>query len=372
VGTWLYDKNADRDGPLQSSPGNTAVQEHFYSVILPDGTRDTRLDDLLRDTESASAPIIAKLLDRQPLSYEERDLVAHFMGLSMVRVPAYIDAFVKSCAAMEKETMRLLARRPEFIPHMMARLTERGEAPRLEVLRKVQKIFAEGTFELHDPTRGVALQALGGIATLGATFCEMSWTIFTARGGRYPFVTGDNPVWFESPTAPAQPGAHALLAPGIEVSFPLSRGAVLVAGWGGPPVEYLPASDSLMSTVNHRTIAAAQRWVYAPVRSDALLNLVRRYRGSGRQAIVNSFETAARQDQHGRQTAGFVRVMTVPSGTVTPRRSLRPPGRTCVPDRRQIAVERMNQVRAFRRDARADAAASTRSGEGASVDSPAS
>ncbi len=296
-----------------------------------------------------------KILNRQTISYDERELLSQFMGLSMVRVPAYMDAFVKSSAASEKENMRLFAGDPNFVARMMARLSERGEMPNRDVLARVQRKFAEGQFELVDNTRGVAVQAIAGFPTFGAIFHQMSWTIFTVRSSRYRFVTGDNPVWFESPTASREPGSDALLAPGVEVSFPLSCDAALVAGWGGSALEYLPASESIVRTVNHRTIAAAQRWVYASESSEGLLVLVRRYRGSGREMVVSSFSTNQAQRPRGRQTLGFVGVMNVVTGPATPKRSVRPAGRICKPDRRAIAMERVDQVRDVITQARAQA-----------------
>jgi hypothetical protein len=354
---WLYDKEGDGDEPLSSSPSNTAVQEHFYSVILSDGTRDTKLDDLFHHFETDSAPSITKILSRQALSFEERDLLSQFIGLSMVRVPAYMDAYVRMSAASEKENIRLVARDPAFVSRMMARLTEQGDPPARESLVRAQRMLAEGRFELDDKSRGVAVEAILGFSTYGAIFREMSWTILTVRNGRYRFVTCDNPVWFESLTTSTHPADNALLAPPIEVSFPLSRDSALVAGWGGPPIEYLLASENVVRTVNHRTIAAAQRWVYAAERSEGLLTLVRRYRGSGRQMVVSSFPTISSAPSRGRQTLGFVGVMNVVSGPPTPRRSVRPGGRICKPDRRGIAMENVEGVRDFIAQERARARA---------------
>ena len=303
---WIYDKEAELSGHRDAAARDIAVEKHFYSVPMPDGTRDASLENVLQEFENLAAPVTKKLILREALTAADRDLFATFLAMSMVRVPAYIEGFAKASAATLKEVMRLLALRGDFVSRFGTILSKDGTTPERSALERARQWFIDGTYEL-EPNRALCLQAMQGVEAYTPFFREMSWSVFVIRGGRYRFVTGDNPLWYENPSgAPDQPLSHGLSAYGIEVTFPLSRDVALVAGWPGPDIEYISASENVVKSVNLRTIKAAQRWIFGPARSDELYKRARAHRGSGRRTHIGSLPAPDHDERRrGRTTVGL-------------------------------------------------------------------
>ena len=72
-----------------SAVGETAVEGHFYSGDLDDGTKDTWIETHLAEIESRAAPVYEELLrGNTPYQSQARMDFAHFLGLMFSRTRA--------------------------------------------------------------------------------------------------------------------------------------------------------------------------------------------------------------------------------------------------------------------------------------------
>ena len=84
---WVYDRQADKY--RHQTPQNTGVIGHYYSIAGPDGEKDTELEGVLAQVESAAKPIITKVTERQEISEQEKADLAHFVAWLYARVPDF-------------------------------------------------------------------------------------------------------------------------------------------------------------------------------------------------------------------------------------------------------------------------------------------
>lgn len=270
---WVYDKVSGR--VMQSSPRKAGLERHFYSFSQADGMRDsTNVENALASIENQAAPVLRKLMAKEPLDNRERSIVAYFAALTLVRVPAFRSAVEKFEAEVLKRAAQLMAGRGGFdsIPVATTARTAVGRAK--EALKR-------GEFEVVvSPER--SLKALLVAEKVASVVHQMTWVVVGTKG-KLRYVTSDNPITYDipEPSAPAAP--IGLTHPKVELTFPLSATKVLVGHWQGPhPALYrAKATENMVRAINRQTVAGARRFVFASERSDPLANLVARHRDSG-------------------------------------------------------------------------------------------
>ncbi len=263
---WQYGK--DSTGPTRVSPRAATAEENFYSIPRPDGTWDASIEDALEKVEAKAAPALLRLERDESASGDDREIIAYFVGLLLFRVSA-----IANHAKEEDARFNTVEGAIQFI---------QKDRRLLEQIYSKDKVddFVQ---ELRD--RGVGLTAvpkhhLGILAKsplkAAKTICSMCWQVCRACDGHF-FVTSDNPAF------PRRP--HRLLDPGIvgiqrddlqvELGFPLSRGAYLLATWKPLPSSHTGTVTWLrVRELNRRTVLSATNYVFSPQPSREIEALV--------------------------------------------------------------------------------------------------
>ncbi len=102
---------------------------------------------------------------------------------------------------------------------------------------------------------------------------DMKWAVLVNRGGN--FVTSDDPVTVLRPQSIRKHGANAIgSAPGLlyddsELTLPLSKERLLLAGWQLNEDSYLDAPDDIVEKLNHRTITKSSEKIVAKSQEQA-------------------------------------------------------------------------------------------------------
>ena len=111
---WTYDKLSGR--VWSASPDETAVETHFYSAELPDGTMDTRLEDVIGKIEDAAAPVYTALLEGKiPGPSQERSAFARFVGLMYARTRAMRRMAGETAARLAQINLYFTGRHPQGV-----------------------------------------------------------------------------------------------------------------------------------------------------------------------------------------------------------------------------------------------------------------
>lgn len=81
-GFWVYRRG--QGTPVWLPPESVSIRKHFYSYTDATGKRNTDMEDLLGQLESAVAPIIRELTAPHPRIASERELMrlAFFMAIA--------------------------------------------------------------------------------------------------------------------------------------------------------------------------------------------------------------------------------------------------------------------------------------------------
>jgi hypothetical protein len=188
------------------SPRDAGVRSGFYNEPSPEGTRNV-LDPGMAPLEDKAIQIIRTARERWPLCPDDRVLLAEFIGLQLVRGPAWrdrLDEYIESGLA---EQASIDAGRP------------RSEA-------------SASAAALREPAqRNRAL--LDHVRVAGSLFNNMHWTLLVAE--RPLLFTSDHPV-VPVPLAPASRALPTALPMGgltqsMEFRFALTPTMLLVLSW---------------------------------------------------------------------------------------------------------------------------------------------
>jgi Protein of unknown function (DUF4238) len=267
---WQYDKQTLSVRSI--SVRDAALEKHYYSFVDEDGKRDSAtIENELEKVENVCAPIHRKLLSATPLTNEERSEFAVFMGLMMTRAPVLRLNYERMAAEVVKRLTQSRARAGAFDDIL-------SEGPQ-EVADILRGAIDRGDFDV-DVLPQISLDVIPLATTFGHIIEQMCWVLLEVRGGRYRLVTSDNPLVYSDPSHDSSsPYGYGLNSPNVEVTFPLSLNVVLVCGWRASHNGKLfrrSASEAKVAMINKRTIADAQRFVYASEQSEGLLKIVRR------------------------------------------------------------------------------------------------
>jgi hypothetical protein len=259
---WVYD--IEKREFRSQTPHGTGVQRHYYSVTLPNGTKDARLETEFSEVEGCAISIIKKVEARQDLTNEERSALAYFLALLKVRVPQFEDTFNQSQEQLFRMATRMLLdndrRAQEAIDQFQK---ETGKT--ISMSGKEMAEFAS------DPTRcrfvldrrHSLILSLKMADALAPDFHRMEWT-FVHSPNNTSFLTTDAPYTItpppnagKGPTAMGYGYKHI----GTKKIMPLSAKTAVVMGDPGSDTIHCDLDDNGVFSINCGLASDAFRYV---------------------------------------------------------------------------------------------------------------
>lgn len=257
---WLHEPGS---GWEKRAPKNAAERTGYYAFPDSEGNQSEEAERMLSRVEDTAAQILRNLLAERSLSVQARAEFALFIALMQARIPGQVEHIAEAMAETMRRVIALLgdvgARDPAELKSYLERVAREIGEPRL----------AEMPVEAFDPSKyTISVQryaavgmALSVVADLSHFIAAMGWTLFISRSAG-PFITSDYPVGVVDPVAQS-PRSGLGLRP-VEVSFPLSSGMALVAGWRHPwSMHWRLADEAVVEQINLRTALRA-RQLFAP------------------------------------------------------------------------------------------------------------
>lgn len=272
---WVYDAHADE--PRSSIPDNEAVETDLYSVIRPDGTRDTRIEEGLAQIEDVGAPLLVKLIGGEvPEGQDRFDLSALLASIHLRS-----DTMRQQFADFEGRTLALAGKMlvdhdgawDSFVQHQAKlgkTLTDDD--------RKRQREFIHdpSRYEIHLRKDGLFVP-LATISTVAKLLHEMNWTIMKAPAGEF-FVTSDNPaVLFIAGPDGRSFYRGGFGSKGAEFTIPISPGKLLLAHWIEDVTPDHQCDRETVRRLNRMRASYAERAIYADRKFGGLSRLAQKY-----------------------------------------------------------------------------------------------
>jgi hypothetical protein len=285
---FVYQRNSEK--MFRSIPDEAAKRRNYYSVPLPDGSHDDRVDVMITALESQAMPSLRKIRARNyKLSTFERALLATFIGFQEVRTPWTRKMFHQIEEHTTTTTMHFAANQPGYLEQVFQQMKAEGN-PADVTPDELRDALREGRIKAQAlPHAGVDLVVSMG-TFLGNFYTRMLWTVL--RAGEGEFVTSDAPVVRRDPEFKGGLYGGGLSSPTAQMWFPLSKTTCLIISHDTdgenrffqllaagrkqeaeavqrtlPPIRERDAEKSLVDSVNHQTITNADRFVFSPFES---------------------------------------------------------------------------------------------------------
>ncbi len=267
---WIYDTNAETI-EAKGTKGAASVED-LYAWNQTDGTTDfqTVEDYFSRLVENDAAKVIRKLLERAFLSTEEVHHFFRFVAAQLCRTPAFFSRITESMAPIMQEMCERMAKHDSgFRERLTQRLATDGTTQ--EQIDDLLSAMGSGKMQVKPGREFVMQQGLKLIEDMAGHFSTMRWCFFDVPANDPDLIIGDHPVTLHDPD-PASDGRKpfGILSPQVEILLPLSPRMIACARWDGP-VSYGELEPGAVVVANHRTMRAAQQYIYASYGSEPLL-----------------------------------------------------------------------------------------------------
>lgn len=262
----------------KAAPKTVAFSNYYYAFIKANGEVDQEsFEEILSDVEGAAGAITRALIDRRPLSREEKENYAGFLAVMVLRVPGFRQKIEEAMGNVALQMGKFMASVPWVFNEMTDWLEANGkfdsEGTSREELGRL--ILADDYKMTVEPQ--ASLRVFTHIGEMASVFADMHWSFVEAPSGKH-FITSDNPVSvLNTETHAFIPYIAGMLDPKVEVAFPITRDLGLLARWIEKPDTYCEGSSWRVTKINQRTLVNAQREAYACEKSPALRRFVDEY-----------------------------------------------------------------------------------------------
>lgn len=214
---------------------------------------------------------------RQPTKLQ-REKLAVFMALCLVR---------SSKRAAENEELArniTLTTVTSWVRHPWTKIRWLLAHPRMTSVQydEMADMYLHGLsradIDLPRPLRGDELSLVNSACMQWASCLEgTEWSVEIAEGANF-FIVPDEPLVTRRKNNPFDPSYVGInrYDLGAETTFPLNRRMCLILAQGesAKPVTFHPASSARVEEINLRSIIAAHKLIFSPVRTEAVDKLV--------------------------------------------------------------------------------------------------
>ena len=260
---WVLDTD---DKIFNVNPDNILKERHFYSLTGSDGEKDMSVESALASIEGDFVNVYREKFAKDLfLTDKERIVVSVFIAALMTRTRPYRDRLKNSLEEL-RDWMEDWEKHPisdEEKRTMEAMPSSDGATIDLETLKDGLKRFDE-----HHST-----SILRGLSHNAALIYHMKWAVW--KNENYGFVTSDDPMVLLRPASIKKFGIGTFgSAPGlkwkdVELTLPLSKDRLLLAGWILNDDSYISVNDEIARKIDHRTITHSHNRIIASSKAKA-------------------------------------------------------------------------------------------------------
>lgn len=286
---WTYD--AEMNSVRSSIPDETAVQTHFYSVEMPDGTMDTQVEKYLSGIESNATPVYLALLRGELLGHDQQKAdFSTFLALMLTRTPAMRRMYGEIHSRGLQITNFAYGSHDKAFAGLMKRY-EAAEKVTLsdDLKEKVRASLLDPSDYVIEIPKETTLRVLAIADKLAPIFVEMNWSLIIPRHGF--FISSDNPLVriVDPKTHHPLYGDHGFLNKTVQVTFPLSPKCMLVMTWMTPNANIRYVERAVVDQKNRITAFHSDRYLYSHVHHKHIRALALEFRNHRPQMGTDGF-----------------------------------------------------------------------------------
>lgn len=263
---WVLDT---KDNIFRIKPENILLENHFYTITLKDGKKSLVVEDTLSNIEGAYIAIFQNKIEKDlPLTDEERAKVAVFIAALYIRTSPYREGLREAFGTLRsgmEDWKKQFETMSEKSKRAMAAIPSSGKGESISI-NDLDKYL--GNFNEHHSVN--VIEQLPEIAQI---IFDMKWSIW--RNVNSNFVTSDDPVVLLRTESIKKYGVNAIGSrPGLlykdtELTLPLSKDRLLLAGWILNENSYIDAPDDIVQMINYRTITGSSNRIITKSQKDA-------------------------------------------------------------------------------------------------------
>ena len=257
----VYDRER-REYRVQQ-PHDTAVRRYYYAVTDEDGTRNLDIEKAFSRLESDTKPVIAKLDNREAVTAEERDTLAHFIGFLFVRVPEFEDRVNRVYEHVLRAATQVAFATDENGIEQLRQYAERTGEPFDEAEARATAEFARSGAYGFDIHRNQSLHhMLKHGPVMGRVFRQMEWLVLHPAEAKAAFITTDKPVCVLPPPG-YMPNFYGfgIATIGAMKVVPLSQKTCLLIRDMGDALQHIDAGQDQVRRINLNVTAQCQQFV---------------------------------------------------------------------------------------------------------------
>lgn len=215
------------------------------------------------------------------ITEKERETLSFFAAIQLVRVPNFRDGIQEMHRRLAEITLNQIVKHDR----------EQGTLP-----KEVEALFEEGQIKIDIDPASSLKPMIDMARTLSSSLLKKTWH-FAAPADGMALVTSDNPVYWQTPEQHREEAGSNLgpAHPLTEITLPLRQDLLLVFS---PSAVRTPDQIRLLDytsvqldetdtdNINKRTTLSAARYIYSSQRSDALAEMVGKFKGTSQRTVV--------------------------------------------------------------------------------------
>ena len=252
---WVVDLRKRRIS--KRAPKNVAVRSDYYAVGGESGGKDHSVETWFSQIESFAKRTLERILQgNTALDTTEREILAYFIALQIVRIPSSREPAEKFLAEIEQICSELmLMDRKEWDQSVKATDPSR-EFSSEDLDRQYEWAINPQNIQIKANPDYVLYKWLRAVPKVANVIKDMSLSFMSPQTGR-TFWTSDAPVSWINPKS-SSPLGRGLMSQHIELSFPIGPRVCLLANWATASDACLQLNDDDLLHRNKLTIAGAE------------------------------------------------------------------------------------------------------------------
>jgi Protein of unknown function (DUF4238) len=288
---FVYDVVEDRI--FRTNPRDIFVARDFHAFPLDEQRIDYDwVEDQLSQFEQKGTEALRKYITSRDINNDELYWIAAFWALQYLRTPLVR----QNAAEFMKETIKSVARL----------LDKKGKFPPVpEEMRKygdsVANLVNRGALKIQI-RKHITMLTFTATPEVSRLLFFMNWMLLESRDSDY-FVLSDNPCSVYDEGYRLGLGID-VTGPSVEIGLPVSKNHALVASWKDAS-PFVKAGTKKVREMNYRTALFGERFFVYPIRSTALMRMLKARYGEHPGADVQAIPREAGGDYIVSRNLGF-------------------------------------------------------------------
>jgi len=263
----------------QSSISNIAMENNYYSFLQPNGEKDQEsFEKFFNTIETKASEIIISVKKQKKLTEEEIDWFSIFIALFRLRVPKWRRFTEEVILRIFEKFAREMVIDPERLKSIVDRFEENSGEIFDIPLDKLREMILDNKIKISINNHVISLLLMSKMLfTFASILAQMNWA-FLETHSSFSLVTCDNPIFYNDPFRDNQSiYGLGLTTKTIELTLPVTKNIALLMTWDNNKQGYYKINQETAKSINHRTIASADRFIYAGTMTNELKKIINKY-----------------------------------------------------------------------------------------------